>query len=127
MPFLVKLGVLELTVGVLTGWFMVYLTRTPRAERLRRGLRDPRRVRQGHIELLMMGTILIALGAAVPDPPAPALALIAFFSWLAPLSFFPAAVRPDLAGSRGMRWVDTITFAGLSAGYVVLAVAVLLR
>ncbi|MFI9551071.1 hypothetical protein [Nonomuraea endophytica] len=127
MPFLVKLGVLELTVGVLTGWFMVYITRTPRAERLRRGLRDPRRIRQGHIELLMMGTILIALGAAVPEPPAVALALIAFFSWLAPLSFFPAAVRPDLADSRAMQWVDTITFVGLSTGYVVLAVAVLLR
>ncbi|MFI6291561.1 hypothetical protein ACIBEJ_08225 [Nonomuraea sp. NPDC050790] len=127
MPFLVKLGVLELTVGVLTGWFMVYVTRTPRAERLRRGLRDPRRVRQGHIELLMMGTILIAVGAAVPSPPVAAVALIAFFSWLAPLSFFPAAVRPDLAGSRAMRWTDTVTFLGLSVGYVLLAADVLLR
>ncbi|GAA2848485.1 hypothetical protein GCM10010517_05730 [Streptosporangium fragile] len=127
MPFLVKMGVLELTLGVLTGWFMVYITRTPRAERLRRGLRDPRRIRQGHIELLMMGTILIAIGSAVPDPPLAALVLIALFSWLAPLSFFPAAIRPDLADSRGMRWTDNVTFLGLSTGYVVLAVAVLLR
>ncbi|WP_431894732.1 hypothetical protein [Nonomuraea sp. bgisy101] len=74
MPSLVKIGVVELTCGVLTGWFMVYITRTPRAERIRRGLRDPRRVRQRHLELLMMGTMLIAIGAAVPSVPMPALA-----------------------------------------------------
>ncbi|GAA2354368.1 hypothetical protein [Nonomuraea africana] len=126
MPFLVKTGVVELTIGVLTGWFMVYITRTPRAERIRRGLRDPRRIRQGHIELLMMGTMLIAIGAAVPDPPLPALVLITVFSWLAPLSFFPAAVRPDLADHPAMRWTDNLTFVGLSAGYLTLAGSVLL-
>ncbi|MFD1929852.1 MULTISPECIES: hypothetical protein [Nonomuraea] len=125
MPLLVKIGVLELTVGVLTGWFMVYITRTPRAERLRRGLRDPRRVRQGHIELLMMGTMLIAIGAAVPSVPTVALIPIVVFSWVAPLSFFPVAIQPELAEHPVMRWLDNAMFVGLSAGYVVLAVSVL--
>ena len=118
---------LELTVGVLTGWGMVYATGAPREKRLRAGLRDARRIRQGHIELLMMGTILVALGAAVPDPPIVPAVTIAICSWLAPLAFFPLAFRPDWGELRVLRLVDLAAFTGLSLGYVALTVTLFLR
>ncbi|WP_020500615.1 hypothetical protein [Sciscionella marina] len=125
MHFLVKVGVLELAVGALTGWAMVYVTRTPRAQRLRAGLRDARRIRQGHIEMLMQGTVLTAFGAAVPDPPLFASILLSVVCWTAPLAFFPLAFRPEWGETRLYRYVDNASLIGLSVGFVLFAVSVL--
>jgi hydroxylaminobenzene mutase len=127
MSWITKIGIVELTVGVLTGWAMVYVTRTPRERRIAAGLRDARRVRQGHIELLMQGTLLTAIGVAVPSPPIIAAVLIVVFAWLAPLAFFPVAFHPEWGDLRIFRLLDNTTFAGLSIGFVWLAVAVVMR
>jgi hypothetical protein len=125
MPLLVKLGVLELLCGVLTGWLMVYAADPGRLRRS--AIVDARRIRQGHLDLLMMGTILVALGAAVPDPPLLPAALVVLGSWLAPLLFFPLAVWPR-AGERGLLpWLDRAGFVALSAGWLALAVEVVGR
>lgn len=125
MPILVKIGVAELTLGVLSGWVMVFISDPDRAQRA--GIVDRRRIRQGHLDLLMMGTILVALGAAVPDPPLIAAALIVFGSWLAPLLFFPLSVRPKLGEQPLFRSADRLGFVGLSVGYLWLLTDVLTR
>ncbi|MGW6461869.1 hypothetical protein ACWF94_39060 [Streptomyces sp. NPDC055078] len=127
MPFLVKAGIVELTVAVLSGWLMVYVTNTPKEKRIQHGVRDARRIRQAHLELLMMGAMITAIGAAVPSPPMVAAVVIVVCSWVAPLSFLPVAVRPELAKTTWMRVLDTTVFVGLSLGYIVLAVDVLTR
>lgn len=122
MPALVVAGVLELACGVLSGWAMVY------AGTRRRGpVVDPRRIRQGHLDLLMMGTILVAVGAALPDPPALAVVLVIAGSWLAPLLFFPLAVRPALGERPWYEALDRAGFVALSVGWIALAVEVLGR
>lgn len=125
MPLLVKIGVVELACGVLTGWAMVYISDPARVERS--AIVEPRRIRQGHLDLLMMGTILIALGAAVPAPPVVAAALIVAGSWVAPVLFFPLAIWPQLGERRLYQGLDRIGFIALSAGWTVLAVEVLTR
>ena len=125
LPLLVRVGVVELTVGVLSGWLMVYAS--DKARRERGGIVAGQRIRQGHIDLLMMGTILVAIGAAVPDPPILSVALIVVGSIVAPLLFFPLAWKPDLGDNFWLRWLDRTGFVSLTAGYVVLAAAVLSR
>lgn len=125
LPLLVRVGVVELTVGVLSGWLMVYAS--DKARRLRGGIVAGQRIRQGHIDLLMMGTILVAVGAAVPDPPTTSVVLIIVGSVVAPLLFFPLAWKPDVGDQFWHRWLDRTGFVSLTAGYLVLATAVLTR
>lgn len=56
---------------------------------------DTRRIRQGHLDLLIMGAILVALGAADLGLPVVATVFVIAGSWLAPLLFFPLAWRPS--------------------------------
>ncbi|MEH3130504.1 MAG: hypothetical protein PGN27_11175 [Mycolicibacterium neoaurum] len=124
MNALVTAGVLELTAGVLTGWLMVAAGSDRWRTRLR--MTDIRRVRQGHLDLLMMGVILVALGAADLPLPTVATVLIILGSWIAPLLFFPLAWKPSLAGCGPLNWVDRAGFVMLTAGYLIAAVTVVL-
>ncbi|MGH2846141.1 MAG: hypothetical protein ACRDL0_09055 [Thermoleophilaceae bacterium] len=125
MPVLVDVGVVELTTGVLTGWAMVYIDDEDRVRRS--AISDPRRIRQGHLDLLMMGAILTAIGAAVSDPPAFSVVLLIFGSWIAPLLFFPLAFRPSLGGHMLYHVLDLSAFVALTLGYAILAIEVLSR
>jgi hypothetical protein len=66
MPLLSQLGIVELTVGVLSGWLMVLTIESPGLLR-RAGMRHLGRIRQAHLDLLFQGVILVAVGLAV-DP-----------------------------------------------------------
>jgi len=125
VPWLVEVGIVELVAGVLSGWLMVWTEDARRAERS--GIVAPRRIRQGHLDLLMMGTILVAVGAAVDDPPLVPAVLIAAGSWLAPLLFFPLARWPQAGDAPLYRLADRAGFVALSAGWVALAATVLAR
>ncbi|BBX33682.1 hypothetical protein MMAG44476_14545 [Mycolicibacterium mageritense DSM 44476 = CIP 104973] len=120
---LITAGVLELTVGVLSGWLMV----AAGSDRWRTRLRmvDTRRIRQGHLDLLIMGAILVALGAADLGLPVVATVFVIAGSWLAPLLFFPLAWRPSLGDCALMVWLDRAGFVMLTAGYLIAAWIVL--
>jgi hypothetical protein len=123
MNALVTAGALELTAGVLTGWLMVAAGSDRWRTRLR--MTDTRRIRQGHLDLLIMGAILVALGAADLHLPAVATVLIIVGSWIAPLLFFPLAWNASLADCRPLNWLDRAGFVMLTVGYLITAVTVL--
>lgn len=123
MNALVTAGVLELTAGVLSGWLMVAAGSEHWRNRLR--MKDTRRIRQGHLDLLIMGAITVALGAADLHLPTVATAAIVVGSWIAPLLFFPLAWKPSLADCRAMNWLDRAGFVMLTGGYLIVAVTVL--
>jgi hypothetical protein len=57
MALLVKLGICELAVAALSGWAMVLMVERP--ETLKRaGFRHLGRIRQAHLDLIFMGTIV---------------------------------------------------------------------
>ena len=91
MSSLVNIGLFELAFGALLGWLITLRLESP--ETLRRfGVRQPRRLLQMHIDYVMMGLILIAVGLAVPDLP----------TWIAvPLVFGTA--RADVPGRPAHR------------------------
>jgi hypothetical protein len=68
MDWVVRIGLVELALGGLLGWAMV--VRAEKSEWLTRiGVVAPQRIRQVHLDYVMMGLILIAVGLAVPDLP----------------------------------------------------------
>lgn len=127
MPLLAKLGICELTVAALSGWAMVATVERPEALR-RLGLRHLGRIRQAHLDLLFMGTILTAVGIAVASVPTWVGTLLVLGAFVQPLMFLPLAVDAELVRSSVIyRTVNTTVLVGFSAGWVGLAIVVLSR
>lgn len=127
MPLLIKLGICELAVGVLSGWAMVAMVERPEALK-RLGVRQLGRIRQTHLDLLMQGTILAAIGAAVTSVPTWIGALLVIGAYLAPVGLGVLAFRPELQkGSIVYRGLNTTVLAGFTVAWVALAVTVLSR
>ena len=127
MSLLVKLGICELAVGVLSGWAMVAMVERPEALK-RAGVRQLGRIRQTHLDLLMQGTILAAIGAAMTSVPTWIGILLVIGAFLAPLGLGVLAFRPELQkGSIVYRGLNTAVLAGFTVGWVALAVTVLSR
>jgi hypothetical protein len=127
MPLLAKLGICELTVAALSGWVMVATVERPEALK-RVGLRHLGRIRQAHLDLLFMGTILTAVGIAVGSVPAWVGGLLVLGAFVQPLMFLPLAVNAELVRSSiAYRVVNTTVLVGFSVGWVGLAIVVLSR
>lgn len=121
MDWVVRFGLIELAIGGLLGWAMV--VRDERPEWLRRiGVVAPQRIRQVHLDYVMMGLILIGVGLAVPDlPKAVAIALV-FGTFVNPFLFVPLAFDPDAEKRLWYRAVATVSFIAVSGGLVVAAI-----
>jgi hypothetical protein len=127
MPLLVKLGICELAAGVLSGWAMIAMVEKP--ETLKRlGVRQLARIRQTHLDLLMQGTILVAIGAAVASVPTWIGILLVLGAYVAPLTLGVLAFRPELQkDSFVYRGLNTAVLMGFTVAWVALAVTVLSR
>jgi uncharacterized membrane protein YphA (DoxX/SURF4 family) len=121
MDWVVRIGLIELALGGLLGWAMV--VRDERPEWLRRiGVVAPQRIRQVHLDYVMMGLILIGVGLAVPDlPKAVALALV-FGTFVNPFLFVPLAFEPDVDKHLWYRALAVVSFLAVSGGLVIAAV-----
>jgi hypothetical protein len=127
LSVLFKLGICELAVGVLSGWAMVAMVERPEALK-RVGVRQLGRIRQTHLDLLMQGTILAAIGAAMTSVPTWIGILLVIGAFLAPLGLGVLAFRPGLQkGSVIYRGLNTAVLAGFTVGWVALAATVLSR
>jgi hypothetical protein len=121
MDWVVRIGLAELALGALLGWMMV--VREERPDWLRRiGVVAPRRIRQVHLDYVMMGLILIGVGLAVPDlPTAVAIALV-FGTLVNPFLFVPLAFDPEVEKRLWYRALAVVSFVGVSGSLVVAAV-----
>jgi hypothetical protein len=126
MPLLVKLGICELAVAALSGWAMVATVEKP--ETLKRlGLRHLGRIRQAHLDLLFMGTILTAVGVAMDPVPTWIGGLLVLGAYVQPLMFVPLAVSSELREDPLYRALNTTLFVGFSLAWVALAATALSR
>ncbi|HET7507320.1 MAG TPA: hypothetical protein VFJ53_03085 [Solirubrobacterales bacterium] len=121
MDWVVRIGLAELALGALLGWAMV--VRDERPEWLRRiGIVAPQRIRQVHLDYVMMGLILIGVGLAVPNLPTAVAVALVFGTIVNPFLFVPLAFEPDVDKRLWYRALATISFIGVSGGLVVAAV-----
>lgn len=121
METLVKLGLVELAVGGLTGWAMVL--QVEHGDWLKRhGVRAPARIRQWHLDYILMGLILVAVGLAVPDLPGWIAVAVAFGAWVNPTLFLPLAFRPEVQGRLWYRALTIVSFVAMSGGLLAVAI-----
>lgn len=121
MDSVVRIGLVELALGGLLGWAMVI--REERPEWLTRiGIVAPHRIRQVHLDYVMMGLILIAVGLAVPDLPTEIALALVFGTAVNPLLFVPAAFDPDVDKRLWYRALSVVSFLAVSGGLVAAAI-----
>jgi hypothetical protein len=126
VALLVKLGICELAVAALSGWAMVATVEWPDVLK-RAGLRHLGRIRQSHLDLLFMGTIVTVAGLAVHPIPAWVAALLVFGAFLQPLMFLPLAVRPELGQKLAYRGFSGLLFSASSVAWVAIVIIALSR
>jgi hypothetical protein len=117
MDLLLQIGLIQLAVGALLGWAMVI--RLERPEWLKKiGVVQPHRVLQVHLDFVIMGLILIAVGLAVGDLPDVAAGLLIFGTTVNPLLFVPPAFSPDAQKRLWYRSLSIASFLAVSGGLV---------
>jgi hypothetical protein len=126
MALLVKLGICELAVAALSGWAMVAIVERPEAlERV--GFRHLGRIRQAHLDLLFMGTIVTVVGLAVHPIPTWVAILLVSGAFIQPLMFVPLAVRPDIGQKLAYRGLGGVLFSASSIAWISIAIIGLSR
>lgn len=122
MDWVVQIGLVELAIGGLLGWAMVLRQESP--DFLRRiGVVAPQRIRQIHLDYVMMGLILIGVGLAVSDLPTPIAVALVFGTAVNPFLFLPLAFDPDMVERLWYRSLAVVSFLAVSGGLVAAAVA----
>jgi len=121
MDWVVRIGLIELAIGGLLGWAMV--VRAEKSEWLARiGVVAPQRIRQVHLDYVMMGLILIGIGLAVPDLPTAVAVALVFGTVVNPFLFVPPAFDPDVQSRLWYRGLAIVSFVGVSGGLVAAAI-----
>lgn len=122
MSVLVQIGLFELAFGALLGWAVAGNLLAP--ELIKRiGIVNPRRIMQAHLDFIMMGVILIAVGLALPALATWIAVLVIIGTLLNPALFLPMAFSDTVAGTRGFQVVSIVSFVATSVGLVGAAVS----
>jgi hypothetical protein len=121
VDWVIQIGLVELAIGGLLGWAMVI--REEKREWLSRiGIVAPQRIRQVHLDYVMMGLILIGVGLAVPDLPRPIAIALVFGTLVNPFLFVPLAFDPEIEQRLWYRSLAVVSFLGVSGGLVAAAI-----
>jgi hypothetical protein len=121
VDWVVHVGLIELAVGGLLGWAMVVREENPLWLK-RIGVVAPHRVRQVHLDYVMMGLILIGVGLAVPDLPTGVAIALVFGTAMNPFLFVPPAFDPEVQSRTWYRALAVVSFVALSGSLVVAAI-----
>lgn len=114
-------GLTELAAGALSGWAMALAVSRPE-DLPKIGIRSGARLRQWHLDLIMLGSLSAAAPKLVPDLPAKVAVPLGVGAWTNANSFGVLAVRPELrdhpvykAGVIGSFVATSWGFTGLAA------------
>jgi hypothetical protein len=114
---LLQVGLIEIAIGALLGWLMVIREQKP--EWLKRiGIVRGHRILQIHLDFVLMGLILIAVGLVVADPPPALQAMLIFGTFFNPLLFAPLAFDPEFDRKAWYRVFSVLSFLAISGGLV---------
>jgi len=117
---LVASGLVELAAGALSGW--IY---TATRMGVGAGTVDPKRIRQWHLDLAMLGTATVAAGLAVPDAPKAVQAALGVGAWTNAMAFLPMAFSDDLEKTTAFKIAAVGSFVATSVGFTGMALSAL--
>jgi hydroxylaminobenzene mutase len=114
---LLFVGLLSLALGALSGFALLVAVDHP--ERLRRlGVVDPVRVRQVHLDWIIMGTVMSVTALAVPGMWTLTAGLVLLGGVVNPATFIPMAFSRTVAATRTFQIVSFISFTALTSGLI---------
>lgn len=119
-------GMISLALGGLSGFLMLAVVDYPDLVR-KVGIVDPKRVRQLHLDWIIMGLVMIAVALAAPDLPAPAVLATLFGGVVNPATFIPMAFSRTASEHWVFRAISMISFISLNVGLVWAAAHVVLN
>lgn len=123
VSWITQAGAVELAVGAVSGWVVWIATDTDWLKRI--GVRSPRRIFQAHLDLIIMGVILIAVGTAAPDFPTPWSVFLVIGAWTNALLFLPAAWSDKKPTDLKAIVAQAVSFSLVSVGTAAFAVYLL--
>lgn len=121
MDGLIAAGAAEIALGALLGFpYALAVDDTARSARLLAALRirHPHRLRQLHLDLIIMGGLLVAAGAALPDLPLAIALAIGVGGWSNALLFAPLMYDETQVRRRWYRGTTLVSFVLVAAGWV---------
>ena len=114
-------GFTELALGALTGWpYALTITDSERAKAL--GIRSGARMRQWHLDLIMLGGLSAMTATALPDLPRRVAFPLALGAWTNANSFGVLVFRPEAKDHPVYRAGVVGSFAVTTWGFVGAAV-----
>lgn len=116
---MVASGTTQVAIGALSGWGLAALLAVPGLKE-KLGVRNPVRLRQAHIDVIIMGGLVTA-AALVEDAPAWARTATRVGAWTNPLLFVPMAFDEEAAATRAYQAASVASFTITCAGWVGLA------
>jgi hypothetical protein len=117
---LVVSGLSELALGALVGWPMSLAVSRP-ADLPRIGIRSAARLRQWHLDLIMLGSLTAIAPNVVPNPPRAVAVPLAIGAWTNANAFGVLAFRPELKDHPGYRAGVVGSFIATTWGFTGLA------
>lgn len=117
---LVVAGLTELALGALTGWPMALAVSRPE-DLPKIGIRSGARLRQWHLDLIMLGSLTAAAPRFVPDPPRAVAVPLAVGAWANANAFGVLAFRPELKDHPVYKAGVVASFVSTSWGFTGLA------
>lgn len=119
---LVNIGVTSIAVGALSGFVLAISSEKPRLL-TRFGVVNRAPIRQVHLDWIIMGGILTAIGVALPDLSDVAVILIASGGIVNPLLFVPGIFSRTFDYTLLMRIISIASYILLSLGLLLAGVA----
>jgi len=117
---LVVSGLTELALGALTGWPMALSVARPQ-DLTKVGIQSSARLRQWHLDLIMLGSLTALSSRLVPQPPRAVAVPLAVGAWTNANAFGVLAFRPELKEHPAYKAGVIASFASTSWGFTGLA------
>lgn len=110
-------ALVSLSLGAVSGFLLLVAVDYP-AKLRKIGIIDPVRVRQVHLDWIIMGTVMAVAALAVPQMWTVTALLVLFGGVVNPATFIPMAFSKTVATTRTFQTVSFISFTALSAGLI---------
>lgn len=118
---LLATALLSIALGALSGFAVLASVDYPAVLRAA-GVINPMRLRQAHLDWIIMGTMMAVTALAVPQLPDWVAALVIFGGVVNPLTFVPMAFSSKVDGTRAFRLISFLSFVSLTTGLIAAAV-----
>ncbi|RWU21096.1 hypothetical protein DM813_17995 [Pseudomonas alkylphenolica] len=118
---LLATALLSIALGALSGFAVLAAVDYPAMLRAI-GVINPMRLRQAHLDWIIMGTMMAVTALAVPQLPGWVAALVMFGGVINPLTFVPMAFSNKVHSTKGFQLVSFVSFVSLTTGLIAAAV-----